>query len=399
MVSASTSGEAAAQALRALRRAAQLHTERRAATSKPGKPVAQNARRGRGMGSDATQLSQPATQQSQMGFSQADTVPGDQCCSQRDDRDALASLSTQTPSNMQSSSLDTSRASQVFSQPVRATQPANPAPQWMHPSSQHHLDQQSFGMHQQHSHAPSLSQPLWPSSQHDGPSCAWPSSQPQLTDQIRMPVQQNLLHPSTYHPQAQSSVAEAAAALAAALAPLAGAGGHGVVRRRYRCKAPPPPCSPHSTVRPRSPSVSSTPCRKRRRVRRQKSQAEVVKEVSTETIRTCVGRLSEDLRRKDKERAAGRTKCQKAASMVLRLLNEHQRACRESGEALAGTIKAADAALSAVVALERLHCTEQGRLSAPPMPARSRATSLPMGLPTGSVNMSKRKRRIDGITA
>ena len=28
----------------------------------------------------------------------------------------------------------------------------------------------------QHSHAPSLSQPLWPSSQHDGPSCAWPSS-------------------------------------------------------------------------------------------------------------------------------------------------------------------------------------------------------------------------------
>eukprot|EP00438_Fugacium_kawagutii_P014657 Skav226499 [mRNA] locus=scaffold4305:68235:74722:+ [translate_table: standard] len=104
----------------------------------------------------------------------------------------------------------------------------------------------------------------------------------------------------------QSGVAEAAAALAAALASFAGSGAsQEVVRRRYRCKAPPPgPASPQS-IRPVHYTL------KRKPVRKVKSRAE--------------------------------------ARVALRLLTDHQKACKESSEAFAGTAKAADAALAAVL--------------------------------------------------
>eukprot|EP00439_Symbiodinium_sp_Y106_P068931 s1769_g11.t2 len=117
MVVAESSGGAAAQALRALRRAAQLHTERRGtATAKPGKIVqsAPRAIRGRGTGaaqtdvaSQQSQFSQPTQPASQLPLSQSETVPGwEQFGSQRE---AWASMSTQTPSHFPPSSTDASQ--------------------------------------------------------------------------------------------------------------------------------------------------------------------------------------------------------------------------------------------------------------------------------------------------
>lgn len=67
-------------------------------------------------------------------------------------------------------------------------------------------------------------------------------------------------------------------------------------------------------------------------------------------------------------------KLQEKAAKALRLLDEHQKACKESAEALVGATKAADAALAAatrlelqreaprqVAALECLHGHEKGR--------------------------------------
>ncbi|OLP90614.1 Protein Rf1, mitochondrial [Symbiodinium microadriaticum] len=116
MVAAESSGGAAAQALRALRRAAQLHTERRGTvTAKPGKIVqsAPRAIRGRGTGAAQTDVASQHSQlsatqpASQLPLSQSETVPGwEQFGSQRE---AWASMSTQTPSHFPPSSTDASQ--------------------------------------------------------------------------------------------------------------------------------------------------------------------------------------------------------------------------------------------------------------------------------------------------
>mmetsp|Transcript_23056 Transcript_23056/g.47916 ORF Transcript_23056/g.47916 Transcript_23056/m.47916 type:complete len:365 (-) Transcript_23056:174-1268(-) len=360
MVSASTSGGAAAQALRALRRAAQLHTERRASATKPAKLDAARTRgRGRAMlGSsqpDPVPCSQPSATQplsqlpssqlpssqlpssqlhsSQLPLSQADTLAGDKCGSQRDPRDVLASMSTQTPlSNVPPSSLDTLPASQA----------------------------------------------------------AMPEAVPAKQAPLRAAQA-----PAAFQAP-QSGVAEAAAALAAALATFAGSGAsQEVVRRRYRCKAPPPgPSTPPSSIRRRSPSSTQ---RKRKPVRKVKSRAEVIKEVCSKTIWASVSRLSEEVRKMEKERAAHRTRCQKAVTEALRLLNDHQKACKESSEAFAGTAKAADAALAAVAALERSQGAEHSRLPVPTNSLRASMAGHSVLPPPGQ--LKKRVRRIDGITA
>lgn len=347
MVSTNTSGEAAAQALRALRRAAQLHTERRASVAKPGKVDLTHGRtRGRGratLGSsqpDPVQCSQLSATQpsSQLPLSQAETLPGDKCGSQRDERDMLASMSTQTPSNMLPSSLDTVRASQV---PLAAEVPKQ------------------------------------------APAAAAFQALPAVTPEAPASVQA----PS-------SGVAEAAAALAAALASFAGSGmaaSQEAVRRRYRYKAPPPGrSSPQSSTRVRSPSSTPHP-RKRKHGRNFKTQAEAIKEVSSKTIWASVGRLSEDIRNLEKEKTALRARCQKAAAEALRLLNEHQRACKESCEAIAGTTKAADTALGAVAALERQ--------AAPSVALRFSIVPGHQGFVPAPNQFRKRVRRIDGIAA
>eukprot|EP00435_Cladocopium_sp_Y103_P036153 s1398_g9.t1 len=372
MVSA-TSGGAAAQALRALRRAAQLHTERRASATKPAKLDAVRTRgRGRAMlGSsqpDPVPCSQPSATQpssqlpssqlpssqmpssqlpssqlpssqlysSQLPLSQADTLAGDKCGSQRDPRDVLASMSTQTPlSNVPPSSLDTLPSQAAMPEAV----PAKQAP-------------------------------------------------------LRAAAQAPAAFQAVQAPQ--SGVAEAAAALAAALATFAGSGAsQEVVRRRYRCKAPPPgPSTPPSSIRRRSPSSTQ---RKRKPVRKVKSRAEVIKEVCSKTIWASVSRLSEEVRKMEKERAAHRTRCQKAVTEALRLLNDHQKACKESSEAFAGTAKAADAALAAVAALERSQGAEHSRLPVPTNSLRASMAGHSVLPPPGQ--LKKRVRRIDGITA
>jgi len=269
-----------------------------------------------------------------MPLSQADPMAGDKLCgSQRDPRDVLASMSTQTPlSNALPSSLDTLPASQALGMPEPA-----PAKQARH-------------------------------------------AVPEASSGIQAP---------------QGGVAEAAAALAAALATFAGSGAsQEVVRHRYRFKAPAPgPSSPPSSLRQRSPS--STHQRKRKPARKVKSRAEVVKEACSKTIWASVSRLSEEVRKLEKERAAHRTRCQKAATEALKLLNDHQKACKESSEAFAGTAKAADAALAAVAALERSRGSENGRLAAAPTNSFPGPRSvLP---PPGQLR--KRVRRIDGIAA
>ncbi|OLP90613.1 hypothetical protein AK812_SmicGene27796 [Symbiodinium microadriaticum] len=205
-----------------------------------------------------------------------------------------------------------------------------------------------------------------------------------------------------FPPQAQpSGVAEAAAALAAALAPLAEAApvqaGEERKRRRYRHKAPPPQeCTPIST-RPQSPCSASTG----RKHGFGLSHAEVLAETATAAIGLSLERLSEDIGKICQERATRRAACQQAASEALHLLDKHRPACRESCDALGGAVKAADAALAAVAALERLHAPDvQNRLSTCPLP------SQPLQVFGGSCGglgapgpLRKRVRRIDGIAA
>lgn len=423
MVAAESSGGAAAQALRALRRAAQLHTERRGTvTAKPGKIVqsAPRAIRGRGTGvaqtdvaSQHSQLSatQPA---SQLPLSQSETVPGwEQFGSQRE---AWASMSTQTPSHFPPSSTDASqRGSQAQSQPLWCSQPvAAPMttasqPKWLPLSQPKQPTEQVCPA--------SLSQPLWPQSQPEATQqCSWSGSQSHAeflaasgphaavypSRVTARPGSQGRASVNDFPPQAQpSGVAEAAAALAAALAPLAEAApvqaGEERKRRRYRHKAPPPQeCTPIST-RPQSPCSASTG----RKHGFGLSHAEVLAETATAAIGLSLERLSEDIGKICQERATRRAACQQAASEALHLLDKHRPACRESCDALGGAVKAADAALAAVAALERLHAPDvQNRLSTCPLP------SQPLQVFGGSCGglgapgpLRKRVGRIDGIAA
>jgi len=433
MVVAESSGGAAAQALRALRRAAQLHTERRGtATAKPGKIVqsAPRAIRGRGTGaaqtdvaSQQSQFSQPTQPASQLPLSQSETVPGwEQFGSQRE---AWASMSTQTPSHFPPSSTDASqRGSQAQSQPLWCSQPVGAPmtnasqPKW-HPLSQPKQPTEQVC-------PASLSQPLWAHSQPEATQCSWSGSQGHaeflaasgsraiaMAPETVASMSQAGVYPSRvrsqgrasvndFPPQAQpNGVAEAAAALAAALAPLAAApvqAGEERKRRRYRHKAPPPQeCTPIST-RPQSPLCSASTGRKRDLGL---SHAEVLAETATAAIGLSLERLSEDIGKIGQERAARRAACQQAASEALHLLDKHRPACRESCDALAGAVKAADAALAAVAALERLHAPDvQNRLSTCPLP------SQPLQMFGGSCGglggqgpLRKRVRRIDGIAA
>ncbi|CAE7825238.1 unnamed protein product [Symbiodinium sp. CCMP2592] len=434
MVAAESSGGAAAQALRALRRAAQLHTERRGTvTAKPGKIVqsAPRAIRGRGAGaaqtdvaSQQSQFSQPTQPASQLPLSQSETVPGwEQFGSQRE---AWASMSTQTPSHFPPSSTDASqRGSQAQSQPLWCSQPVGAPmtnasqPKW-HPLSQPKQPTEQVC-------PASLSQPLWAHSQPEATQCSWSGSQghaellaasgsrAMAADNV-VSMSQAAVYPSRvtgrhgsqgrasvndFPPQAQpNGVAEAAAALAAALAPLAAApvqAGEERKRRRYRHKAPPPQeCTPIST-RPPSPRSASTGRKRDFGL----SHAEVLAETATAAIGLSLERLSEDIGQIGQERAARRAACQQAASEALHLLDKHRPACRESRDALAGAVKAADAALAAVAALERLHAPDvQNRLSTCPLPSQPLqmfgGPSCGLG---GQGPLRKRVRRIDGIAA
>eukprot|EP00931_Biecheleriopsis_adriatica_P119127 TRINITY_DN9439_c0_g1_i1.p1 TRINITY_DN9439_c0_g1~~TRINITY_DN9439_c0_g1_i1.p1 ORF type:complete len:463 (+),score=108.26 TRINITY_DN9439_c0_g1_i1:30-1391(+) len=446
----SGTGGAAAQALRALRRAAQLHTERRAAAagcnasgSASGAAAGRVRSRGALPGTTPASQPEPGTQSSQPQLSQgAETVPAWELPSsqkkQQQQSDVWGSLSTQPGPS--APSIEASQpASQGFwqsSQPQSQPQPL----QLPHPQQQQQTYQQQMQMQQpvqaaqamqsqmQLSQVP-LSQPMWSSQpQTELSQPTWNGSQPQAEASSQPMLQQPWLKsqhplPLTQPPPShshqdqgyrgeQQGVVEAAAALAAALAPFAQGGE--VKRRRMRYKGPPPSVVAEApscvATERRSPSCSSSPSRQRRssdgelakrqpRHRKRPADSKALRAAVADASQEVLSRLVKDFRRTDQQLSAGRQGCQKAAAEALKALHEHQRACEESSVALTGAVRAADAALAAVAALERLHVSASARPAALPASRPPTTPLLGAGMFGTQAQQRRRTRRIDGISA
>ncbi|CAE8588779.1 unnamed protein product [Polarella glacialis] len=416
-----TGGGGAAYALRALRRAAQLHTARRAAVAATAPAGAAGAGSksvrsyggtgGAGGGGGGGGCSQPEPSLTQPLSQPLETVPAWELLGSQQKHFAEgsqgggdpwgATLSTQTPSNLapsgnlSKSSLEASQpASQGFSQPLwPSSQPGMSQPVW--PSSQQEHWRQQQHQHQHHQpQQPMHHQQQWSSSQ------PLPSSQPPQTEHFMQqpwlqqqqlqhsvkPPQKDFGYPQQQQPQQHPRrVAEAAAALAAALAGSVGTGaasGDGK-RRRLRHKVPPPVCEAPAAVdmSPSADSGSESPSQReepdlRRRKRRSSVQPQrgaaagaerVSKEVSalrrvaSDVSKKALAKLTQELSLIDEERDARRAGCRQAAKEVLSLLEDHRRACEESGAALVGAVRAADAAIAAAASLERLRASATQR--------------------------------------
>jgi len=129
-----------------------------------------------------------------------------------------------------------------------------------------------------------------------------------------------------------------------------------------------------------------------------------LRKTAAEVSRQVLSQLREDVRLVDEQKAERRASGQKLAAEALQALEEHKRAYDDSSSALEGAFRAADAALAAVAALERLRAPASGSAkvsggrSTLALTASSSGAAL-SGVFGAQAATRRRTRRIDGITA